>query len=128
MKSKNTKSESKKILVIEDERPMARALDLKLTHEGFEVELAFNGEEGLDKLKSGKFDFVMMDLMMPRMDGFTLLSKMKEIKDMPPAVVLSNLGQPEDKSRVKELGAKEFFVKSNTPIGDIVKSVKKMLK
>ena len=58
----------KKILIVEDEKPMARALKLKLEHEGFKVALAGNGEDGLVELEKGGFDLVLCDLMMPKMD------------------------------------------------------------
>ncbi len=63
----------KRILVVEDEKPMSRALELKLTHVGFEVKTASNGEEALEILNKEKFDLIFLDLVMPKMNGFETL-------------------------------------------------------
>jgi DNA-binding response OmpR family regulator len=75
-------------------------------------------------LDKGGFDVVLLDLMMPTMDGFQVLERLKEKGDMPTIFVLSNLSQREDEERVLSLGAKKFFVKSNTPLAKIVEEVK----
>ncbi len=67
---------------------------------------------------------ILLDLIMPEMDGFTFLQNLKK---KTPVIVLSNLGQDEDRARAKELGAKDYMVKSNTPITEIVKVVKTFL-
>ncbi len=118
----------KKVLVVEDERPMAHALQLKLTHAHFEVETAENGEEGLRLIEKGDFSLVLLDLVMPKLDGFSVLEKMKQKNIKTPVMILSNLSQEEDEKRVKTLGAKAFFVKSDTPIASIVEEVQKFLK
>src|SRR3990167_9375602 len=106
----------KKILIIEDEKPMARALELKLTHEGFEATITLNGESALEMLEKETFDLIVCDLVMPKMDGFKVLETLKEKKIKTPVMVLTNLSQEDDEKRAKSLGAKEFFIKSNTPI------------
>lgn len=116
----------KSILIVEDEKPLAHALALKLQHEGFTVTNATNGRECLDLLESKHFDVVLLDLMMPTMDGFQVLGEMKKKGDMPTVFVLSNLSQHEDEERVLELGAKKFFIKSDTPLTTIVEEVKKV--
>lgn len=117
----------KKVLVAEDEKPMAHALELKLSHVGFEVQTALDGEEALTKLKEHTFDVVLLDLMMPKADGFTVLAEIKKMGLTMPIVVLSNLGQDEDVVKAKELGAVGYFIKSNTPIATIADYVKKLL-
>lgn len=117
----------KKILIIEDEKPMARALELKLTHAGFEAQAVFNGEEGVALLQKETFAIILLDLVMPKMDGFTVLKTIKDKNIKTPVMVLTNLSQEDDARRAKELGAKDFFVKSNTPIADIVEKVKEFL-
>lgn len=114
----------KRILIIEDEHPLSHALELKFTHEGFECTVANNGAEGLKEANTGKYAMILLDLIMPEMDGFTFLQNLKK---KTPVIVLSNLGQDEDRARAKELGAKEYMVKSNTPITEIVKVVKTFL-
>lgn len=117
----------KKILIIEDEKPMAHALELKLTHAGFEVKAVFNGEEGIKLLQKETYALILLDLVMPNVDGFTVLEILKEKKIKTPVMVLTNLSQDKDEERTKALGAKEFFIKSNTPIATIVEKVIKLL-
>lgn len=118
---------AKKVLIVEDEKPMSHALDLKFTHAGVTALTAFNGEAALEILEHEKPDIIMTDLMMPKMDGFQFLEKLKERGNKVPVVVLSNLSQEEDRSRVFALGAKDFLIKSDTPIADIVETIKKMM-
>ncbi len=115
---------SKKILIIEDEKPLARALELKLTHEGFQVVNIPNGEIALPLLEKEQFSLIICDLMMPKIDGFQILEFIKNKNIKTAVVVLTNLSQEEDEKRVRELGASEFFVKSNTPIAKIVEYIK----
>ncbi len=118
----------KKILIIEDEKTLARALELKLLRTGFSVEVVFNGEEGIALLEKEAFSLILLDLIMPKMDGFAVLSKLKARKIKTPVMILTNLGQENDMNRTKEFGAKEFFIKSNTPISSIVERVIELLK
>jgi len=119
---------SKKLLIAEDERSIAKALQLKLSISGFEVSLASNGEEALALMKEKKFDLLLLDIMMPKMDGFTVMAEMKKNKNKTPIMILSNLSQEDDAKRAKELGAVDFIVKSNTPLAEIIEKVKKFLK
>jgi len=116
----------KKILVVEDEKPMAKALVLKLQHAGYEAQAAFNGEEALEVLKGGSFDLVLLDLIMPRMDGFSTLQQIKENGIKAKVIVTSNLGQEDDFAKAKELGAVDYFVKSDTSLSEIVDHIKKL--
>ncbi len=117
----------KKILILEDEKPLAHALELKLTHEGFEVVTTDNGELGISILEKEKFDLVLSDLIMPGMDGFGLLEAVKNKKIKVPVIVMTNLNQEEDKKRAFDLGAVDFFVKSNSTLSEIVEGVKKKI-
>lgn len=130
MPKKDTDTEApkkggKRILIVEDERPLAHALELKFSHEGYETITASNGQEGLDKANTEKFDIILLDLIMPQLDGFEF---MEQLKHKTPVIILSNLGQDEDKERAKELGAIGYYVKSNTPITEIIKTVKSTVK
>jgi len=120
-------AEGKRILIVEDEKPVAKAFRLKLNKAGFVTEEAGNGEEALALLLKEKFDLILLDLVMPKMDGFMVLSALKERNNQIPVIVTSNLGQEEDARRAKEAGAKDFFVKSDVPITEIVEHVKKVL-
>ncbi|MDD5041086.1 MAG: response regulator [Candidatus Peribacteraceae bacterium] len=117
----------KHILIVEDERPLAHALELKFRHEGFDTHICLDGEEALKEATEGKHDVILLDLIMPRMDGFTFLQEMKTRGVKTPVVVLSNLGQDEDRARAQELGAVGYYVKSNTPIMEIIKQVESLL-
>ena len=117
----------KKILIVEDEKPLAHALELKMTHEGYDVHVCLTGADGLTEAITGKYDLILLDLIMPEMDGFGVLEEMKKKGTKTSVIVLSNLGQEEDRKRALELGAKDYFVKANTPIAEIVTKVKSVL-
>lgn len=113
----------KKILIGEDEKPLAQVLTLKLKKAGFDARAVTNGQEVLDALAQERFDLVLLDLVMPKVDGFGVLEELKKRGDTTKVIVLSNLSQEEDAKKAKELGAQDFFIKSNTPIADIVEKV-----
>lgn len=115
------------ILVVEDEKPLNNVLCLKLTHEGYKVDSAFDGEVGLEMIKKNKYDLVLLDLITPKMDGFTVLEKLQDKPDLPIIVVLSNLGQVEDRKRSEDLGAAGFFIKADTPLTNVITMVKEQL-
>jgi DNA-binding response OmpR family regulator len=117
----------KAILIVEDEKPLSHALEMKLKSQGFEAVVSMNGENALSELKKGGYALVLLDLIMPIMDGFAVLEEMKKQKIKIPVIVLSNLGQDEDHAKAKDLGAIDYFVKSNTPIAEIVNRVKSVL-
>lgn len=116
------------ILIIEDEKSLARALELKLTRAGFSVKKALNGLDGLSVLEHSNCSLVLCDLIMPKLNGFEFLMALKTKKIKTPVVVLTNLGQPEDEKRVRDLGAVAFFIKSNTTISQVADFVSKYLK
>lgn len=120
-------SEGKRVLIAEDEKPMARALEMKLNSLGFDAHTVFDGEQALAALKAEKFDVVLLDLMMPKLDGFGVLEALQKEGSKVPVIVSSNLGQPEDMERAKGLGAVDFFVKSDTPISEVVTHVTNVL-
>ena len=117
---------AKKILIVEDDKALARALSLKLVHEGFEVINLPNGEKLLETLKSNDFSLILCDLMMPVMDGFQVLELLRNNAIKIPVIVVSNLGQAEDEKRARDLGAVDFFIKSDTSLSKIVERVKQV--
>ncbi|MEI6228442.1 MAG: response regulator [Candidatus Saccharibacteria bacterium] len=118
---------TQKILIVDDEKPLARALELKLTHEGLDAKAVFNGAEAIAALKSENFDLVLLDLVMPQEDGFKVLQDIQDLGLKAAVIVSSNLSQEEDISRAKTLGAIDYFVKSDTTLADIVRKVKDYL-
>lgn len=119
---------AKKILIVEDERLIIKPLAMKLELAGFEVKSVFNGVEALSVLESEKFDLILLDLMMPLLDGFGVLAELKKRGDMTPVIVATNLNQEKDISRVLELGVTNYYVKSDTTLDEIVENVKKVLR
>ncbi|HKY73939.1 MAG TPA: response regulator [Patescibacteria group bacterium] len=114
------------ILIVEDERPLAKALELKLSQAGFGVKSVYNGREAIDELGKAPADLVLLDLLMPETDGWEVLKWLhgRGIK----VVVISNLNQEEDVQRAKELGAEDFWVKSNLSLSDIVEKITAILR
>lgn len=119
---------AKRILIVEDEAPMARALELKLNHSGFDAVAAHSGQAALDLLAKEQFDLVLLDLIMPGLDGFAVLTSLKQRSSTIPVIVLSNLNQPEDIKKAKDLGARDFFIKSDVPLANVVAQVRATLK
>ena len=117
-------SDGKKILICEDEKPLSSALSLKLKSAGYESKVAGNGREGLEILAKEKFDLVLLDLIMPEVDGFGVLEEMKKQGNPTPVIVLSNLGQEEDVKKAKDSGAKDFFIKADTPLSSVIEKIK----
>ncbi len=117
----------RKILIMEDEHPLATALELKLTSEGFEVDIAYDGESGMKKLLEKSYDLILLDLIMPLKDGFKVLEEMKEANIKVPVIALTNLSQREDLDRVKDYGVDKYLVKSDTPLHEVVDNIKKFL-
>jgi len=118
-----TKTPKHHILITEDEPALARTLLLKLEHVGFSVTLAHNGQEALDLIQKGKFDLIVLDLIMPVMDGWEVLAKCHERGITTPIIVASNLGQESDIAKAKELGAVDYLIKSNTTIKEITERI-----
>lgn len=117
----------KKILIVEDEPILQEMYKDKFTKEHFEVTTADNGEEGLEKAKSHKPDLVLLDLMMPVMDGKAMLRKLRQIPEFKnlPVIVLTNAGEYENIQETKHFeNAVEFLIKSNVSVDDVVKEVK----
>lgn len=117
-----------KILIIEDDMFLSKLYPTKMEVEGFESEVAITGKEGLKKYDSFKPDLIILDLMLPELDGFGVLEELKGKRNVKtPIIVLSNLGQDKDMERAKLLGAEDYFVKSNTELNALVEVIKKYL-
>lgn len=130
--NRHRKIMANKILLVEDDQILAKLYQTKLQREGFETDVAYDGQEGLDKMKTFRPDLVILDLIMPRVDGLTFLARVKEdpevVKKAAPILVLSNLGQESDIKKAMDLGATGFFIKADISLGQMVEKVKGYLK
>ena len=117
------------IVLIEDDRFLQDLLKKKLSSEKLSVKTAFDGESGLELVRKMQPRLILLDILLPSMDGFEFLSAAKKdpaIKDIP-VIVLSNLGQREEIDRAMNLGAADFLIKANFAPDEILKKVKPIL-
>jgi DNA-binding response OmpR family regulator len=121
-----TNANARRVLIVEDEKPLSHALELKLRYAGYDVTVASDGEECVRLVSENNFDVVLLDLIMPVMDGFQVLERLQHLPQKPVVMVLSNLSQHEDEKRVLALGAHKFFIKSDTPLTTIVDEIKNL--
>lgn len=115
----------KKVLLIEDDSFLSKVLEERLSDEGFDVVLAGNGEEGVQKAAVINPNIILLDMILPKMNGFDVLKELKSnlaTKELP-IIVLSNLGQDEDKELAKKLGAVDYLVKSDFSLKSIVDKI-----
>lgn len=111
----------KKVLIVEDDNDISEMYRIRITASGFEVETAANGQIGIEKMKKFLPDLVLLDIVMPKKDGFDLLEEVRQASDKEnikkiPIIVLSNLASPIDIMEGKRLGAQDWWIKAfNTP-------------
>ncbi len=115
-----------KVLIVDDDKFLQKILTLKFSASGFDVLVASDGEEAVRMIRENEPNLVILDLIMPKLNGFEVLT---EIRTDPktgtlPVVILSNLGQEEDKRRAGEMGIADFLVKSEISIQEVVQKVK----
>lgn len=120
----------RKILLVEDDKFLRELISKKLSSEGFDVKEAIDGEDGLRALKEGKPDLILLDLILPGIDGFEVLVRVKEdaVSSLVPVIILSNLGQREDVEKGLKLGAVDYLVKAHFTPNEIIEKVKEALK
>ncbi len=118
-------SAPRKILIVEDEAALLMVLADKFRREGFNVLEAHDGLEGLRAALKHKPDLVILDIIMPSMDGLTMLKKLREDKrgNTVPVLILSNLSDPEQINEATGRGRVEYLVKSNWGLDDVVQKV-----
>ena len=119
-----------KILIIEDDKFLRELILRKLSDEGFDIVEAVDGEEGIKKVKAEKPDLILLDLILPGIDGFEVLSKTKEDPNSAsiPVIILSNLGQKEEVEKGLKLGAIDYLIKAHFTPGEIIEKIKTILK
>lgn len=111
----------KKVLIVEDDNDISEMYRIRITASGFEVETAANGQIGIEKMKKFQPDLVLLDIVMPKKDGFDLLEEVRQASEKDkikqiPIIVLSNLASPIDIMEGKRLGAQDWWIKAfNTP-------------
>ncbi len=118
-----------KILLVEDEEILADVMQEKLVEAKFTVDLATDGEMALQKAAHSHPDLIMLDLLLPKKDGFEVLRELKadaKLKNIP-VVVLSNLGQDEEIKKALQLGAVDYMVKTQHPINEVIEKVKALI-
>ena len=119
----------KKILFIEDESALQKTFGEILKQEGYEMTSALDGETGLRLAKQIKPDLILLDLILPKLHGFDVLKKLKEIADIKeiPVIVLTNLERAEDIEKALEFGATTYLVKENYSLDEVMEKIKKIL-
>ena len=120
----------KKILIVEDDDYISKIYEIKFAKEGIAISIARDGEEAVKKASTENPDLILLDLMIPKKDGFEVLEEIKSTSKnaKTPVIVLSNLGQASDIERAEKLGAQDFLVKVDHSIQDVVEKVNKSLK
>lgn len=116
----------KKILLVEDDTALAGVYKSRLELEGFDVAHVSNGELALSKAIEYKPDMIVLDAMMPKINGFDVLDILRNTPDTTNihVIMLTALSQPSDKERAKELGADDYLVKSQVVISDVVERIR----
>jgi DNA-binding response OmpR family regulator len=120
----------KKILIIEDDKFLRELISRKLVSENYTPVEAKDGEEGLKKIKDEHPDLVLLDLILPGIDGFEVLAQAKQNPKVAeiPVIILSNLGQRDDVEKGMTLGAADFLIKAHFTPQEIISKIKYVLK
>ncbi|HET8574862.1 MAG TPA: response regulator [Candidatus Paceibacterota bacterium] len=116
------------ILLVEDDSFLARVLDERLRQEGYEVTICRNGKEGLEVAKRATHDLALLDVILPELDGISILREIKSDENLASleVIVLSNVSDPDKIKEVKSLGA-DYYVKSATELSEIVEKIQEKL-
>jgi DNA-binding response OmpR family regulator len=116
----------KKILIVEDDLQLQEALTVKLAYEGFETDIAHDGEEGLIKVRDFRPDLVLLDIVMPKMDGLEMFRRMRDTPDfrLLPVILLTNLSSQESIASALEHGVTTYLVKTDWTLEEIVKRIR----
>lgn len=120
---------SKKILIIEDEDVLGRLLNNKLIEQGYEVVWSKDGQDGYEQIESFSPDLILLDIILPKMNGFEVLEKMRLSDNLKriPVIVISNSGQPVEIERAQQMGVKDWLVKTEFDPEEVVDKVTRQL-
>ena len=116
----------RRILVVDDEERMVRFIRMNLEHDGFQVSEAFNGKQAIQKLRDINPDLILLDVMMPDIDGFEVLETIREASNVP-VIMLTAKGEEDDRVRGLELGADDYITKPFSP-REMVSRVKAVIR
>ena len=117
---------AKKVLVVDDEKLIVKGIRFSLEQDGMEVECAYDGEEALKLATENAYDMILLDLMLPKMDGFEVCQRIREFSNVP-IVMLTAKGEVEDRIIGLELGADDYLVKPFSP-RELVARVRALLR
>ena len=118
------------VLLVEDDEFLANIYKTKFEMEGFKISVSTNGEEGLKDAKKKKPDIILLDILLPKADGYAVLKGLREdpaTKEVP-VIILTNLGQKDDVDKGLDLGAVDYLIKAHFKPSEVVEKVKKVLK
>jgi DNA-binding response OmpR family regulator len=123
------KNNPKTILIVEDDESMIIALADKLNSSGFQVITARDGKEGLSLALSSHPDIILLDIVMPKLDGLSMLKELKKDKwgMLAPVIILTNLGDSQKLAEALEIGVVEYMIKAEVKLSDIVLKVKRIM-
>jgi DNA-binding response OmpR family regulator len=122
-------AETKKVLIIEDEKVLGEVLMTKLRREGFDTNWEMDGEAGLAAMRKNKPDLILLDIVMPKKDGYEVLQEMRSdeaLKDIP-VIVISNSGQPVEVEKIMKLGVKDYIIKAQFTPEEVLKKMSKYI-
>jgi len=117
-----------KILLIEDEEFLSNLIGIKLKELNIDVLKAKNGEEAIGLIEKETFDLILLDIILPKMNGFEFLQELKKMNKTIPVYVISILAQESDINKFKELGASGYISKSKTTLNDLVLNIQNKCK
>lgn len=120
-------NKTKKILIIEDELNLLKAIEKKLKLEGYEVFASLDGEDGLKKIREEKPDLVLLDIILPKKNGFEVLENLKKTGNKIPVIIISNSGQPVEIDRALDLGIRDYLVKTDFTPADVLGKIVKVI-
>jgi len=118
-----------KVLIIEDDPFISDIYVVEMENQGFDVELAIDGEDAIKKLNENHYSIALLDLLMPKKDGFAVLTEINSNPNLKvPVIVLSNLGRKEHISKALDMGASDYIIKTQFTPQEVVDKVKAVLK
>lgn len=121
---------AKKILIVEDDEVLRGLVVQKISSEGYTILQAVDGEAGFNSIKDDRPDLVLLDILLPKMNGFEVLEKVKADESLKniPVMILSNLWQKDDIAKGMKLGATDYLIKVNFASGEIIEKINNVLK